>query len=695
MREIKSYRMYKKCKQWVYTIGLVSFAAGNLATSGLLTINHSAVKADESLVDTTLNENLLITPRYSLPSLENGVTELASDAERIEADSINNDATTKDVITASSDVQVSNLTALVSAIAVAPTDGTNYTIEIAGTLTGTANISVPSGTNITLTGGQIVGSGTAIGQGVVSFNLNGNANFTVNDVFIDDSVNAPQGIFTGNDGGTATLKLTGSTTLKGTWTAGDSSDGAHYAIIAMGISQVQIQDNATITNWAQAFIPSGLATDINNRLVMLGNASFQNCYYGIYSADATARTVYIYMYDNASFKKNTIGILSVNPINLTGGTFSGHTAAAIECLQAEGTSTGTTRISRTIFSDNSAKYGSILAYLGANTLMSIGSCTFENNQAEFAGGVYMMNLGSLEINNSQFNNNSSMQNGGAIGVDIGSTKTTLNNCTFSNNTAVNGGAIGFYNSQVPLDNSVTSNANAYLSKVNIPAVSRAGTSFTNNAASTLMELAPADQALANSPNVAGVTATSALTSPYNNYDIQYYGDTVTAARVSFNSNGGSAVPDFNGYIGEIIEEPTAPVRAGYTFAGWFSSSDLTRAWDFTNDKIPDSAAAATFWLYAKWIADDITPEPGPSDTNGSGGDLVVEDNQLTETLNDPQLGEPIQITNVTGQSMTRLANNVLPKADFQNIGLLELFGVAGIATTSIFYQGVKYRRKGK
>ncbi|GAK30852.1 hypothetical protein WOSG25_051240 [Weissella oryzae SG25] len=692
MREIKSYRMYKNGKKWVYAMGLITFVAGNLATSGLLMMNNSVVKADESQLNARINENLLAAPGDSLSSLENGQDNVTSGSEMIEAESINNDSMAEDEVTATIDVQVSNLTALVSAIAAAPTDGTSYTIEIDGTLTGTANISVPSGTNITLTGGQIVGSGTAIGQGVVSFNLNGNANFTVNDVFIDDSVNAPQGVFTGNAGGTATLKLTGSTTLKGTWTAGGPSDDFHYAIIAMGISQVQIQDNATITNWAQAYIPSGLATAANHRLVMLGNASFQDCYYGIYSAAADAPTVYIYMYDNASFKNNTIGILSLNPINLTGGTFSGHTAAAIECLQAQGTNTGTTRIARATFSNNSAKYGSVLAYLGANTLMSIGSCTFENNQAQFPGGVFMMKQGTLEISNSQFTNNSSTQNGGALGVDIGSTKTTLNNCTFSNNTAANGGAIGFYNNQVPVDNTAANNANAYLSKVNIPAVSRVGTSFTNNSASTLMELAPADQALANSPNVAGVTATSALTSPYNNYDIQYYGDTVTAARVSFNSNGGSVVPDFNGYIGEIIKEPAVPVRAGYTFAGWFSDSDLTNAWDFVNDQIPNSLIDGTFWLYAKWIADDITP--GPGDTNGSGN-LVVEDNQSTEELDESKLNELIQITNVTGQSqpMTQLANNVLPKADFQDIGLLELLGLAGIVASGLFYQTIKQRKE--
>lgn len=45
---------------------------------------------------------------------------------------------------------------------------------------------------------------------------------------------------------------------------------------------------------------------------------------------------------------------------------------------------------------------------------------------------------------------------------------------------------------------------------------------------------------------------------------------------------------------KVIKKPSNPKRSKYTFAGWYTDSKLTKAWDF-NTKIKSGKT-----LYAKW-----------------------------------------------------------------------------------------------
>jgi uncharacterized repeat protein (TIGR02543 family) len=65
--------------------------------------------------------------------------------------------------------------------------------------------------------------------------------------------------------------------------------------------------------------------------------------------------------------------------------------------------------------------------------------------------------------------------------------------------------------------------------------------------------------------------------------------------VTFNTNGGSSVSNQSVTPGGKATEPTAPTKAGYTFAGWYKESDFTNQWDFGTDTV---SAATT--LYARW-----------------------------------------------------------------------------------------------
>ena len=64
--------------------------------------------------------------------------------------------------------------------------------------------------------------------------------------------------------------------------------------------------------------------------------------------------------------------------------------------------------------------------------------------------------------------------------------------------------------------------------------------------------------------------------------------------VNFKSNGGSSVSKQYVQYNKVIKKPSNPKRSKYTFAGWYTDSKLTKAWDF-NTKIKSGKT-----LYAKW-----------------------------------------------------------------------------------------------
>ena len=81
--------------------------------------------------------------------------------------------------------------------------------------------------------------------------------------------------------------------------------------------------------------------------------------------------------------------------------------------------------------------------------------------------------------------------------------------------------------------------------------------------------------------------------------------------VTFNSNGGNAVPNKTVNSGSKLAKPADPVKEGFVFAGWFTDAALTAEYDF------DKIVTASFTLYAKWTekaTPTITPTPTPTTT---------------------------------------------------------------------------------
>lgn len=76
--------------------------------------------------------------------------------------------------------------------------------------------------------------------------------------------------------------------------------------------------------------------------------------------------------------------------------------------------------------------------------------------------------------------------------------------------------------------------------------------------------------------------------------------------VTFDSRGGSAVDALQNVTqGARIAAPGAPVREGYTFAGWYKDIARTQAWNFAADAVEQDTT-----LYAKWEA--VPAQDAPS-----------------------------------------------------------------------------------
>jgi uncharacterized repeat protein (TIGR02543 family) len=64
--------------------------------------------------------------------------------------------------------------------------------------------------------------------------------------------------------------------------------------------------------------------------------------------------------------------------------------------------------------------------------------------------------------------------------------------------------------------------------------------------------------------------------------------------VTFDSRGGTDVAAQELRYGDVIQEPEAPTREGYTFDGWYADESLGSLWDF------DTAVDGSMTLYAGW-----------------------------------------------------------------------------------------------
>ena len=95
---------------------------------------------------------------------------------------------------------------------------------------------------------------------------------------------------------------------------------------------------------------------------------------------------------------------------------------------------------------------------------------------------------------------------------------------------------------------------------------------------------------------------------------------VLKVTVNFESNQGTAVDSQLVAVGDKVVKPADPTKEGYTFTGWFTDEDCTKAYDF------DAAVDGTqpeFTLYAGWKAAAPSPvTPGAGDNSSADNNTI-------------------------------------------------------------------------
>ena len=100
---------------------------------------------------------------------------------------------------------------------------------------------------------------------------------------------------------------------------------------------------------------------------------------------------------------------------------------------------------------------------------------------------------------------------------------------------------------------------------------------------------------------------------------------INSYKITFDSNGGSSISPIETNYNDTIKEPSNPTRTGYSFAGWYSNSELTNEYVF--NKMP----AENITLYAKWTIKKYTIT---FDSNG-GSNISPIESDYNNTITEP------------------------------------------------------------
>jgi hypothetical protein len=126
--------------------------------------------------------------------------------------------------------------------------------------------------------------------------------------------------------------------------------------------------------------------------------------------------------------------------------------------------------------------------------------------------------------------------------------------------------------------------------------------------------------------------------------------TVNQYTITFNSDGGSAVAPITQDFGTAVAEPTAPTKAGYTFAGWDAA-------------IPTTMPAASMTINATWTVNQYTI----TYTAGANGSIT---GSTTQTVNYNTDGTAVTAVPATGYHFAKWSDEKTynPRTDTEVTG---------------------------
>ena len=131
---------------------------------------------------------------------------------------------------------------------------------------------------------------------------------------------------------------------------------------------------------------------------------------------------------------------------------------------------------------------------------------------------------------------------------------------------------------------------------------------------------------------------------------------VLKVTVNFDSNQGTAVDSQLVAVGDKVAKPADPTKKGYTFSGWFTDKDCTKAYHF--DAAVDSTQPE-FTLYAGWkAAAPSTVQPGAGDNgNNSSANTNVNVNAVNDN-GDNAASEAKATTVKTGDNLALIGGAI-------------------------------------
>lgn len=150
--------------------------------------------------------------------------------------------------------------------------------------------------------------------------------------------------------------------------------------------------------------------------------------------------------------------------------------------------------------------------------------------------------------------------------------------------------------------------------------------------------------------------------------------------ITFTMNGGSSLPPIKALYEAIVKAPTAPVRYGYRFIGWYADAEFNKPYAF--DTMPLNGAT----VYAKWEAIG-TGRGTEYQLNG----ISVRDSNSYELLNAIPTGDFLAEVSMTNLSASSADTLVLAyyNANGQFIDMQYLYANPQIGQTLTFGAYVK------
>ncbi|WP_178024383.1 leucine-rich repeat protein [uncultured Paenibacillus sp.] len=113
--------------------------------------------------------------------------------------------------------------------------------------------------------------------------------------------------------------------------------------------------------------------------------------------------------------------------------------------------------------------------------------------------------------------------------------------------------------------------------------------------------------------------------------------------VSYETNGGTAIPATTASEGAYLAEPPMPARDGYRFAGWYKDPSYAVPWNFEQDKV-----AGDMTLYAKWESKQLTIRLFAFSNVVSSGEEIRVSGTVVDEDDTPQANLSVHLSSPNG-----------------------------------------------